>query len=124
MTDLQILSAVRDNGGSMEYTALLNLGLSYPNYDSLADKARIEKLIEDGYLRGQTQAYCTIALTEQGRLYLQQMQQAQDELRAQAAEKAKEKRRQHRHDWLIAIFSTVFGTILGVFGTLLVQWLT
>lgn len=89
MTDLQILSAVRDNGGSMEYTALLNLGLSYPNHDSLADKARIEKLIKDKCLSGETEAYSAIALKRPGRLYLQALQQ--EEAQRAADEKRQQK---------------------------------
>ncbi len=89
MTDLQILTTVRDNGGSMEYTALLNHGLSYPNHDSLADMARIEKLIEDKHLLGKTEAYSTIALRKHGRLYLQALQQ--EETQRTADEKRQQK---------------------------------
>ena len=122
MTDLQILTAVKDHHG-LQYTELLNLGLSCPNHDPIADNAQIEKLIQDKYLAGRAEAYCTVRLTNKGRLYLQQLQQELDKQCRQAAEKAEEKRHQYRHDWLIAIFSTIFGAILGTLGTLLVQWL-
>ena len=74
MTDYQILSAVKNNGGTIDYVKLLNLGLSDPFYDPLADKQRIETLIKKNYISGKTDGFASISLTNEGRKHLQTLQ--------------------------------------------------
>jgi hypothetical protein len=38
MTELQILNAVKNNGGSIEFTALLNLGKTDLTWEPVADQ--------------------------------------------------------------------------------------
>ena len=71
MTDLQILSALHNNGGSMEFVALLNLNLTDPYRDTLADEERILELMKDHLVEGKAAAFCEITLTRRGRLFLQ-----------------------------------------------------
>lgn len=117
MTELQILSAVKNNGGSIGYVDLLNIGLSDPEFDSLADRDLIRTLIASDVLSGKQEAYSQISFGKNGRLRLRELNQ-QDQERAQKEDKERsDNRAQRRHDWAVAIV----GALIGVIGTLLVQ---
>ena len=60
MTELQILNAVKNNGGSIDFTALLNLGKTDLTWEPIADQQMIEQLIDGKVLSGKTEAYSCI----------------------------------------------------------------
>lgn len=114
MTDIQILTAVKNNGGSINYVDLLNLNLSEAYRDPRADKCRINKLIESKYLSGKTEAHSTISITNKGRLFLQESYYLEDQTnkldQKHSAEKAKEK----HHDWRVALIGAIVGSLGGI----------
>lgn len=112
MTELEILTAIKNNGDSIGYTELLNIGLTSQNGDVLTDSDLIEILIHQDVLSGNPNAFGRITFGKYGRLRLQQLQQLKQKSDEDAAKAAKEKRIQHRHDWAIAIFSTLGGALL------------
>ena len=117
MTELQILSAVKNNGGSIGYVDLLNIGLSDPEFDALADRDLIRKLIASDVLSGKQEAYSQISFGKNGRLRLKELAQQEQERTQKEDKDRADKRDQRRHDWAVAIL----GTLVGVIGTLLVQ---
>ena len=117
MTELQILSAVKNNGGSIGYVDLLNIGLSDPEVDALADRDLIRKLIASDVLSGKQEAYSQISFGKNGRLRLKELAQQEQERTQKEDKDRADKRDQRRHDWAVAIL----GTLIGVIGTLLVQ---
>lgn len=117
MTELQILSAVKNNSGSIGYVDLLNVGLSDPEFDALADRDLIRKLIASDVLSGKQEAYSTISFGKNGRLRLNELAQQEQERTQKEYKDRADKRAQHRHDWAVAIV----GALTGVIGTLLVQ---
>ena len=121
MTELQILSVVKNNGGSIGYVDLLNIGLSDMELDSLADRDLIREMIQSGVLSGNQDAYTTIHLGKKGRLRLKELQEQEQQRSQQAAYSAKQKSDQFRHDWAVAIASGLIGTVFGVFSTIAVQ---
>lgn len=112
MTELQILNAVKNNGESIGFTDLMNLGMSdtvwYPN----ADKQRICQLINAEILAGDAEAHGTIHFGKVGHLRLQELQQIEEDNAKQAAKEAKDRKSQFRHDWAIAIVSSLLGALL------------
>lgn len=112
MTEFQILSAIKNNGGSIEYTALLNLNSIDPNPDPSADKARINQMIANKLLRGKTDAYCLISITDSGRLYLQDACYVEQQNNKLAHDRANEISNQKRHDWvMMAVGAVVAGAV-------------
>lgn len=101
MTDLQILTAVKNSGGTIRYTDLLNLGLTDAAFDPLADRARIHVLRYAGALSGDLSAYSSVSITAQGRLLLAQLQtevslqQEKEQKEHDAQQAAEEKERQY-----------------------------
>ena len=91
MTEFEILSAVKNSGGSIAYIELLNIGKSDPEWDSLTDRDLIKKLIESNILSGKQEAYGSISFGADGRLRLKELQQIIDDQSKQAADSAKEK---------------------------------
>lgn len=117
MTELQILSAVKNNGGSMNYVELLNLGLTDPVRDSIADKQLIEKLIREKILSGETEAYSRITFGKEGRLRLRDLQQSEDEIAKHVADIQSDKKADKRFQ----TSQTLIGIILGAVCTLIVE---
>ena len=113
MTEFQILSAIKNNGGSIEYTALLNLNITDTNRDGLADKARIEQMIKDDLLKGKTDAYCHISITDPGRLYLQNAYYLEEQNKKLADDTAKNKAKKKKHDWWLAIGGAIIAGLIG-----------
>ena len=114
MTDLQILSALINNGGSIEYTDLLNLNISDTKRDSVADKARIEQMIKDGLLEGKTNAYCHISITDRGRLHLQNTYYLEEQKQKLAEDAAKNEAKKNRHDWYLALGGAFIAGLIGL----------
>ena len=112
MTELQILIALKNNNGSMDYTGLLNLGKADPVWNPCSDKVLVDSLLAEKILSGTAQAYGLITFGEKGRLRLQELEQIAQERTQESAERAKEKKSQFRHDWAIAIFSSLVGALL------------
>lgn len=113
MTELQILSAVKNNGGCIEYVSLLNLNITDTNRDALADKARIENLISSKLLKGKAEAYCTITITDEGRLYLQDADYLEEQDKKLSEQATSDKAKENRHEWYLTI---VGGLIAGIIG--------
>lgn len=107
MTDLQILSAVKNSGGSIQYTALLSLNVADTHQDTLADKARIEKMIADKLLSGQTEAYCNISITNPGRLYLQNAAYLEDIQKQREQEYADTRAEEKRHNFFLRVTTVI-----------------
>lgn len=98
MTDIQILSAIKNNGGSMDFVSVLNLNITDNNRDALADKSRIEKMINDKLLEGKTNAHCQIVITDAGRQFLQDQYYLEEQRQKDAQEAAKDKADQKRRN--------------------------
>ena len=107
MTELQILSAVKNSGGSIQYTALLSLNVSDTHQDALADKARIEKMIKDNLLSGKTEAYGSISITNPGRMYLQNAAYLEDISKQRDKEYANIRAEEKRHNKFLRITTLI-----------------
>lgn len=117
MTELQILSAVKNNGGSIGYVALLNLGLSDPVHDPLTDRDLIRKLIDTQVLFGKPGANSTISFGKEGRLRLQELQQLDEEHRQKVSDNEANKKADRKSQLL----NTLLGAVIGAILTLLVE---
>lgn len=71
MTKLEILFYLEKNGGSLEFTDLLNKDSAVPD-NGLRDKGLIVHLINEGYLSGTPKAYERVRLTPAAYAYLDQ----------------------------------------------------
>ena len=107
MTELQILSAVKNHNGSMEYTELLNLDLTDPIRDPLADKTRIEQMIKNELLEGDAQPYHIISISDKGRLHLQNSCYLEEQNNKLAQETAKDKAEQQRQNRFLRITTLI-----------------
>ena len=87
MNELQILTAIKNNGKSIEYTKLLTCGLADPKPNGTADKQRLKHLLAENYISGQLTSYGKISLTPKGQIRL-------DELTDKSEEKAENKAQQ------------------------------
>lgn len=110
MTELQILNAVANNGGSIGYTELMNQGLSDSVFDPLTDRALIRALHKSGVLSGDLSAYGSVFISDDGRLRLRHLQH-------EAEEQAKQERQQ-RFDNKIAVANILVPLITFVLGIL------
>ena len=114
MTEFQILSATKNNGGNIGYTDLLNLNMTDPVRDPLADKARIKQMISDGLLNGATDAYCLISITDAGRRYLQDACYLDEQKKQLAKEASKKETNKNRHEWKLAIVGAIISGLAGL----------
>lgn len=121
MTELEILTAVKNSGDPIDYVQLLNLGKTETNWDPSTDEALVKKLLKSKLLNGESKAYSIITLSDTGTLRLLDLQQQIENAKQQADNEAKHRRNEYRHDWAVAIVSCFVGAILGVIGTLLMQ---
>ena len=129
MTELQILSAVKNSGDRISFTKLPSLNCCDPEPYASHDNALINSLISAGYLRGGVRAYATISMTDEGRKYLAKLISEED-LAAQAKEelskqKAKEEEQQRFENKLailnalIPIGTFLLGALFGYLADLL-----
>ena len=123
MTEVQILTAIKNNGGSFEYTDLLNLNITEANRDTLADKERIVQMLRNGLLKGETQPYSLISITDKGRLHLQNAAYLEEQNKQLAEDAAKDKSKKNRHDWSLAIGSAFIAGLIGLAFELIAFWL-
>ena len=110
MTVLQILSAIKNNGHSIEYSELLNSGNSDPNRDPTADNLRLQALKADRYIKGRLEPFHYISLTSKGIKRL-------DELYKEADKESKQERQQ-RFDNKVSVASVLVPLITFVLGLL------
>ncbi len=129
MNELQILSAVKNNGGSIDYVTLLNIGLSDPEHDALADRDLIRELIDAQILSGNPGANSTISFGKEGRLRLRELlfqedadRQAQQraneeqarlqrELSSKQAKEKAEKRRQRAFEIFLVLLTSLVSNL-------------
>ena len=114
MTNKQILSALKNNNGCMEYTALLNLNITDTCRDPLADEARIEQLLKDNLLNGKADAYCHISITKKGRLYLQDTAYFEDHNKQLADKAANDNAKKNIHEWRLTVGGALISGIVGL----------
>lgn len=114
MTELQILSAVKNNGGVIQYTELLSLNLSDEYQDPQADKARIVKMINEGLLSGTAEAYSCICITATGRMHLQNATYLEKQNKKLTKDASKHEAKKNRHDWYLAIVGALIAAIVGL----------
>lgn len=117
MTELQILNAVKNNGGSIEFTALLNLGKTDLTWEPVADQQMIERLIGDKALSGKTESYSTITFGKKGLLRLRELQQSKYDSDQKLAYDVAKDNRQRKHEWQMAVATAVLSSL----GTVLAQ---
>lgn len=120
MTEFQILSALKNNGGCMEYTALLNQNMTDTNRDPSADEARISQMIKDKLLEGKAEAYHNISITKYGRMFLQDALQAINEKLKDQAKQEK----QQSFDNKISVASVLIPLVTFFLGIIIKDWLT
>lgn len=118
MTELQILTAIDNNGGRMKFVELMNLGKTDQNWMPNADHQRICQLIDAKVLSGKPSAFGTISFGPNGHLRLWDLQQASDNLSKQMADNQSEKNADRRFQ----LFNTLLGAVIGAAITLLTQW--
>ena len=121
MTELEILTAVKNSADPIDYVQLLNLGKTETNWDPSTDEVLIKKLLKSKLLNGELKAYSIITLSDAGALRLLELHQQIENAKQQADNEAKQRRNDYRHDWAVAIVSCFAGAILGVLGTLFAQ---
>lgn len=114
MTEIQILSAIKNHDGSMEFTELLNLNMTDANRDPIADRSRIEQMIKDKLLEGKADANCVISISDKGRLHLQNSYYLEEQNKKFAEDTAKSKAKKNRHDWYLAIGSAIIAGLIGL----------
>ena len=117
MTELQILNAVKNNGGSIDFSALLNLGKTDHFWEPAADQQMIEKLISRKVLSGKAEAYSMISFGKEGLLRLRDLQQTKYDSDHKLAYETAKDGRQRKHEWQI-VFATA---VLSSLGTVLTQ---
>lgn len=105
MTVSEILTNVK-KAKAIDYVELLNKNNT--DKDHLADKSRIEELLRKNYLKGSTEPYSTITLTNKGQCLLDELQKIAD----QQAEKEKQNRFQKK----ISIASVLVPCVTFVLG--------
>lgn len=117
MTELQILNAVKNNGGSIDFTALLNLGKTDLTWEPIADQQMIEKLIVGKVLSGKAEAYSTISFGKKGLTRLRDLKQSKYDSDQKLAYDAAKDSRQRKHEWQMVIATAVLSSL----GTVLAQ---
>lgn len=114
MTEIQILSAIKNKGGSIEYTDLLNLNMTDTNRDTIADEVRIKKMISDKLLEGNAKEFCYISISDSGRLHLQNSCYLEEQNQKLAEDATRNETKKKRHDWSLALGSAFFAGLIGL----------
>lgn len=112
MTELQILCALKNAGGSMQYTDLLNLGLADPVHDPKSDRKRIVHLKELGEISGELKAYQRLEITSKGIARLDTKKQELDKIIEERTYESANQRRQNELSLLSAFLVAAFGSAL------------
>ena len=112
MTEIEILTAVKNNGGSIPFTQLLNNPPRGNKFNPADDSDRLQNLLSCNLLSGSANAYGTIALTPAGLKHLD------DHL-----QKVADRRKQFAHDWRLALFSVIGGALLSDPLWILLRWI-
>ena len=113
MNDYQILSAVRENGGSITFKELMDMGLSDKKHNPVEDSYRIENLLSGGFLSGSIAPYGRIRMERKGTALLDLLEQKLQELENQRADKIAEQEKQRQFSVKLAILSEVISFLLG-----------
>lgn len=121
MTDFQILTAIRNNGGSIGFTDLLNQGLSDPKPDTKADKHRVENLLADRYISGDACAYGTLRMERKGTALLDQLEQKLNQLEKDRADEVSKEKRERKFSIVLAILSELLAFALGFLTHILIS---
>lgn len=121
MTDFQILTAIRNNGGSIGFTDLLNQGFLYPKPDGKVDKYRIENLLADHYISGDTSAHGTIRMEPKGTVLLEQIEQKLYQHEQDRADEMAKEKRERKFSVALTIFGELIAFALGFLTHLLIS---
>lgn len=121
MNTFQVLSVIRENGGTIGFVDLLNQGLSNPNSDSLADKQRIQNLLAEGYISGNTEAYGTIRMEPKGTVLLDQLEEKLKQLEQNRADEVSKEKRERKFSIALTIFGELLAFALGFLTHMLVS---
>lgn len=89
MTVLEILTNVKE-AKAIDYVELLNKNNT--DKDHIADKSRIEELLRNNYLKGSTEPYSTITLTNKGQCLLDELQKTEKDTAQEKSNKKKERK--------------------------------
>lgn len=117
MTELQILNAVKNNGGSIDFVELLNFGKVNQSWEPVADQKLIEELIGNKVLSGKSEAYSLISFGEKGLLRLRDLQQTENEYNQKISYETAKDSRQRKHEWQMAFATATLSSV----GTVLTQ---
>ena len=112
MTELQILCALKNAGGSMLYTDLLNLGLAEPVHDPNSDRKRIVHLRDLGEITGELKAHHRLEITPKGIARLDAEKQELDKKIEERTYDSANQRRQNKFSLLSAFLVAVFSAML------------
>ena len=112
MTNLQILTAVKNHNGCIGFVDLLNCGLTEPCHDPNADKRRIKDLIKEGYLSGKTDAFSNIVLEDKGRIFLQDAYYSSEKEKQIAYDSANESAKKYRQELKVSAISAIISAIV------------
>ena len=113
LTDYQILTAIRNNGGSIGFTDLLNQGLSDPEHNPVADKHRIQNLLTGKCISGSTTAYGTIRMEPKGTALLDQLEEKLKQRDQDRADEVSKEKREHTFSIALTILGELFAFALG-----------
>jgi hypothetical protein len=113
MTELQILTAVKNNNGTIGFVDLLNLSLTDPHPDPIADEDRIKQMIKDGLLTGEAGAYSQIHISKYGRRFLQDSCYASEEEQKAADKRSQEASDNHRRNLKTTILGALISALAG-----------
>lgn len=114
MTELQILIALKNAGGSMFYTDLLNLGFLDSVHDPVSDRKRILRLREVGEVTGELKAYQRIEITPKGLSRLDAEKQELDKHIEERTYESANQRRQNKISLLSAFLVAAFGACVAL----------
>lgn len=112
MNELQFLCALKNAGGSMQYTDLLNLGLAEPVHDPNSDRKRIVHLRDLGEITGELKAYKRLEITPKGIARLDAEKQELDKIIEDRTYDSANQRRQNKFSLLSAFLVAAFGSAL------------
>ena len=112
MNELQFLCALKNAGGSMQYTDLLNLGLAEPVHDPNSDRKRIVHLRDLGEITGELKASTRLEITPKGIARLDAEKQELDKIIEDRTYDSANQRRQNKFSLLSAFLVAAFGSAL------------